>query len=97
MIESAELPKLAADDGKYPVGPILRACKLLQAFRSEGESLSLRELVLRTGPGTERSHRLRSDGGKLTIFPSGPGRHSPDSCDAWYYLAGRIAGRALGR
>ncbi|HSU33895.1 MAG TPA: substrate-binding domain-containing protein [Bryobacteraceae bacterium] len=49
MFESTQFPNLGADNGKYLVGPILRACKLLQVFRSEDESLSLRELVVRTG------------------------------------------------
>ena len=36
-------------DRQYLVGPILRACKLLQAFRTESESVPLCELVARTG------------------------------------------------
>lgn len=34
---------------QYIVGPILRACELLNSYRFEGESLFLRELVARTG------------------------------------------------
>ncbi len=33
----------------YSVGPILRACEIIKAYRSEGESLFLRDLVARTG------------------------------------------------
>src|SRR4051794_8089533 len=33
----------------YLVGPIIRACDVLRAFRFEGESIPLRELVARTG------------------------------------------------
>jgi ribose transport system substrate-binding protein len=33
----------------YLVGPILRACEVLKAFRFEGECIPLKELVLRTG------------------------------------------------
>ncbi len=43
------LPKSETDEEQYLVGPILRACKLLQAFRSESESIPLCELVARTG------------------------------------------------
>ena len=34
----------------YLVGPILRACEVLKAFRAPGETLALYELVSRTRP-----------------------------------------------
>ncbi len=40
---------LEIHESPYLVGPILRACQILKAFRFEGEAVRLRELVSRTG------------------------------------------------
>lgn len=40
--------KIAEPHSSYLVGPILRACELLKAFRTPGEALALSELVSRT-------------------------------------------------
>ena len=47
--QSTQLCKPEGTDKQYLVGPILRACKVLQVFRSESEAVPLRELVARTG------------------------------------------------
>lgn len=42
----------------YLVDAVVRACELLRAFESEGERLSLKELVTRTGLTSSRAFRL---------------------------------------
>ena len=49
MSKAPQLREPEKDQKQYLVGPILRACKLLQAFRAESESVPLCELVARTG------------------------------------------------
>jgi ribose transport system substrate-binding protein len=43
---------------RYLVEAVLRACDLLEAFRTEGELLGLRDLVARTGLGKTTAFRL---------------------------------------
>jgi ribose transport system substrate-binding protein len=47
-----------AEQGKYLIESILRACDVLQAFRFEGETLRLRDLVERTGINKTTAFRL---------------------------------------
>jgi hypothetical protein len=49
-------PRPERDD--YLVDAVARACDLLRAFESEGERLSLKELVTRTGLTSSRAFRL---------------------------------------
>ncbi len=46
------------DRDDYLVDAVVRACELLRAFDSEGERLSLKELVTRTGLTSSRAFRL---------------------------------------
>lgn len=71
-IQIASVP----DEGKYLLDSVLRACDVLQAFRFEGETLRLRDLVTRTGLNKTTVFRiLRSlEKGKL-IEALPPGRY----------------------
>jgi ribose transport system substrate-binding protein len=63
-----------AEQGKYLIESILRACDVLQAFRFEGEMLRLRDLVARTGINKTTAFRLMKslEKGKLIeVLPGG--------------------------
>jgi ribose transport system substrate-binding protein len=65
-----------AEEGKYLLESVLRACDVLQAFRFEGEALRLRDIVSRTGINKTTAFRLiRSleKGNLIEVLP--PGRY----------------------
>lgn len=54
----SERKKNRSDRDDYLVDAVVRACDLLRAFESEGERLSLKDLVTRTGLTSSRAFRL---------------------------------------
>ena len=55
-MNKTKAPRPERDD--YLVDAVVRACDLLRAFETEGERLSLKELVTRTGLTSSRAFRL---------------------------------------